>query len=195
MKGKRPSGRDYPHRRNQEGQPLCRWCGLIVKPPRRSFCSDICVDEFKEVTDFSRARGRVYCRDRGICAKCHADTYKIRNVLDGLRLGFFSDKTRTPPDLKAFQFYRDLLKLGKHRAFSGDLWDADHVLEVIRGGTNHLDNLQTLCLACHKEKTKQLRRELAWTRRDARYSSPRLFEDYGVTRRIQSRGTKWQTTN
>ena len=32
--------------------------------------------------------------------------------------------------------------------------EVDHILNVARGGTHHLDNLQTLCAACHREKTR-----------------------------------------
>ena len=33
---------------------------------------------------------------------------------------------------------------------------ADHILEYSKGGTTTLDNLQMLCVNCHKEKTKEL---------------------------------------
>jgi len=33
---------------------------------------------------------------------------------------------------------------------------ADHILEYSKGGTTTLDNLQMLCINCHKEKTKEL---------------------------------------
>ena len=36
-------------------------------------------------------------------------------------------------------------------------WQADHVIEVCNGGGGcTIDNFQTLCLHCHKEKTKEL---------------------------------------
>ncbi len=40
-----------------------------------------------------------------------------------------------------------------HRRF-GRWWDADHIRPVAEGGgVCGLDNLQTLCLACHRQKT------------------------------------------
>jgi 5-methylcytosine-specific restriction protein A len=33
-------------------------------------------------------------------------------------------------------------------------WEADHIVAVAIGGSNEPDNLQPLCVHCHKEKTK-----------------------------------------
>lgn len=36
-------------------------------------------------------------------------------------------------------------------------WQADHIIPVFKGGGGcSLDNFQTLCLSCHKEKSRQL---------------------------------------
>lgn len=36
-------------------------------------------------------------------------------------------------------------------------WQADHILSVVNGGgASDISNFQTLCLGCHKEKTKSL---------------------------------------
>jgi len=38
------------------------------------------------------------------------------------------------------------------------LWEADHIIAVVEGGGEcDLENIQTLCLRCHRKKTKQLR--------------------------------------
>jgi hypothetical protein len=49
------------------------------------------------------------------------------------------------------------------------LWDADHILPVCEGGGEcDLGNIRTLCLACHKDVTCQLRLRL---RKSARIAS------------------------
>lgn len=43
-----------------------------------------------------------------------------------------------------------------------DNWQADHILPVCKGGGgSSLDNFQTLCLACHQEKTYSLSHQSA----------------------------------
>lgn len=44
-------------------------------------------------------------------------------------------------------------------------WEADHIVPVIEGGEGGLNNLRTLCLACHREATRELRRRLMERRR------------------------------
>lgn len=42
--------------------------------------------------------------------------------------------------------------------------EVDHILNVARGGTHHLDNLQTLCASCHQEKTQAEARQARATK-------------------------------
>jgi len=51
-----------------------------------------------------------------------------------------------------------------------ELIDIDHVVALVDGGTDHLDNLQVLCKACHREKSAI----------DARLRSGRLHKDFPV---------------
>ena len=38
----------------------------------------------------------------------------------------------------------------------GDFWEADHIVPVAEGGgETSLNNFQTLCVPCHKKKTKE----------------------------------------
>jgi hypothetical protein len=50
-------------------------------------------------------------------------------------------------------------------------WEMDHIVEVVNGGGGcGLDNLQTLCVVCHKAKTKRLMAQLARNRKQANQS-------------------------
>ncbi|MBU0846685.1 HNH endonuclease [Patescibacteria group bacterium] len=40
-----------------------------------------------------------------------------------------------------------------------DLWQADHIVERVRGGSHELHNLRTLCVPCHKKETARLAHE------------------------------------
>lgn len=51
-------------------------------------------------------------------------------------------------------------------------WEADHILEWAEGGKTELENLQTLCVPCHKRKTA----EYAARRSKKVIQHPDLFE-------------------
>ena len=37
-------------------------------------------------------------------------------------------------------------------------WEADHILAVVEGGDSNLENIRTLCIPCHREVTRELRK-------------------------------------
>lgn len=56
---------------------------------------------------------------------------------------------------------------GGHRMIGAD-WEMDHIVPVCEGGGScGLENLQTLCRACHKQKSTELARKRAAARRSA----------------------------
>jgi 5-methylcytosine-specific restriction endonuclease McrA len=72
-------------------------------------------------------------RDRGHCASCGLDTYALKRSIKGKGS------------------HRKLRELGFKPRKS--LWELDHVVPLIDGGTHEAANLQTLCTPCHKRKT------------------------------------------
>lgn len=131
------------------GRFLCRWCNLEVPPGRLTFCSEWCVEEWKLRTDPGHLRARVFARDRGICALCGVDC-----VREFRRLKRFRGSSRSTA-------FAEWGLRGRK-----SLWDADHILPVIDGGGEcDLENMRTLCLKCHRERTRELRQRLRATRR------------------------------
>ena len=64
------------------------------------------------------------------------------------------------------------------------LWDADHIVPVTEGGGEcDLENIQTLCLRCHREATKRLRERMKGRREEspphvsARHGAPAFSDD------------------
>jgi hypothetical protein len=62
--------------RNAEDEPICRWCRGVVRPPRRTFCGDACVHEWKLRSDPQYVRDAVWRRDGGVCRLCALDVRK-----------------------------------------------------------------------------------------------------------------------
>lgn len=142
---------EIPFRKDAQGRPLCRWCGVVVTPPRRSWCSQECVDEFLMRSSAETMRAHIFRRDNGICEACGCDTKKIERVIG------FADCVSYGSGWSVF------VRLGFNLHQS--LWEADHVVEVCNGGETHLDNMQTLCVPCHKQKTRKMHADRARARR------------------------------
>jgi len=133
----RPSAHRTPIVRAESGRALCRFCGDETRPPRQTFCSDACVDEWKIRTSPAFARRKVLERDNAICALCGVDT-----------------RPDTLPNGKAFYSERQRLRAA--------VWHCDHIVPVIEGGGEcGLENLRTLCIPCHRVQTGLLRTRLA----------------------------------
>lgn len=147
----------------------CTWCKSEVKPPRRSWCSQKCVDEYKDLNDWNWILRKVFERDKGVCVACGCDTEKLRRVL--------TTAFRRVKEYEIETFYRKYVTLPyvrsdleKRMGFkpAQSYWECDHVLERVRGGTNEMSNLQSLCVPCHKRKTARLAGERALERRAAK---------------------------
>lgn len=139
--------------RGPEGRGLCRHCGKEVPRRRRTFCGDSCVEEWRLKTDPSFLRHRVGKRDRGRCARCGLRCRDLEKSLALLR--------QVLSRLGQSKVYGDLRKALKVRS-RHSLWDADHIRPVAEGGGEcGLDNMQTLCLWCHRDKTALMRRRPA----------------------------------
>jgi 5-methylcytosine-specific restriction endonuclease McrA len=126
----------YPVKKDKDGNRLCRWC---QKPcgNRRSYCGKPCLKEVDIRCSAGMLRHYVKERDKGIC-----------------------DRTWFSGEFSKDSF---LARLGFNR--HGSLWEADHIVEVSNGGESILENTQTLCVPCHKAKTKRMHRERARQRR------------------------------
>lgn len=153
----------------------CRGCGSSVPKGRLTWCSTECFEKHDPAT----ARWKVKQRDKGVCAMCGVDTEKMKRrcpplygwgQLDGYDRRFthggFFDKQRFDRAVEA------RMRHGKRRneaaikrrsalSFAGwphrpssHWWEADHIIPYSEGGTYELSNMRTLCIPCHKRRTK-----------------------------------------
>ena len=133
----------------------CRWCGEAIRQQSAARRGELdtrrrwhpaCVDIYNQ-SDPREARRLVRKRDRGRCAACGLDTYALRRRIRGRGS------------------HRKLRELGYKPRKS--LWELDHIVPLIDGGSHEASNLQTLCTPCHKRKTageateRRARREVA----------------------------------
>jgi len=140
-----------PRRRGPDGERLCRWCADPVPKGRREWCGDQCVREYR-IRNGMSVRGEVFGRDRGVCRACRFDCPRAERLLWECRARRREER------------YRRLMAwlgrpIPRHRV---TYWDVDHIVRVVDGGgACGLDNLQTLCLWCHRRKTAAQQRGAA----------------------------------
>ena len=161
--------KEIGHLRGPNGHRLCRFCKKEVAPPRKTFCSDACVHEWRIRSDSKYLRKLVYERDLGQCSLCQTDTRYVKIELENAARAAMRDSGRWywddhPIYLAELQRFSLTVKEAKK-----SLWQADHVVEVADGGGEcDLANLVTLCIPCHKRKTAETRAHRAQAMREAK---------------------------
>lgn len=142
---------------------FCKWCAGPVAPPRRTWCSQACVDAFMVRSNANSAAHALWKRDRGVCADCGFDFgWAARRIkvdlefwvddLEAANGGSLPRGWARPQD--------DRLRAGlKARGFDllRRLWEVDHTTPVVfGGGCAGVDELETVCQLCHRERTRKL---------------------------------------
>jgi len=161
------------------GLYLCRWCqeesSATAKSKKgKTFCSPGCLHEHKIRTNANYVRKCLLVRDKGICQKCGFEVHKlflqaynaIRNHKPSERLE--SQLFRAQREDILQQILKDTpfqsIKVKLSRRFglkSGQFWDADHIVPVVKGGgLQGLSNFRLLCKPCHFEVTRSLKDSL-----------------------------------
>ena len=89
----------------------------------------------------------VKARDHGVCAGCRLDCEAIQRRVNAMNREARQAALKVLND-NGF----DVSWIGTF-TISRSLWDADHIIALKEGGSTDLDNVQTLCQPCHKDKT------------------------------------------
>jgi 5-methylcytosine-specific restriction protein A len=126
--------------RNDAGDPVCRWCRGPVVKPRRTFCSDGCVHEWKVRSSPWYVRQQLKKRDKGVCQRCGVNVMKAHR-----------EWSRAKPPAADRAARREWRR-------SRPRWEADHIVPVADGGGEcGLENYRVLCRACHVTVTLEWR--------------------------------------
>lgn len=133
----------------------CRLCRNTLTGKQTSWCSKKCYFEAYHQVMLRRgsskdARLLVKRRDKEICANCGVDCAKIKRIFEHAGLAILKHPWK---DRSLHPHYMIMRHFG-FKPFSHS-WEADHIVELRDGGEHLLENLQTLCIPCHKAKTKR----------------------------------------
>nr|XP_019586719.1 PREDICTED: DNA annealing helicase and endonuclease ZRANB3 isoform X4 [Rhinolophus sinicus] len=159
---------------DNEGNPLCLHCQQPTCQTKQEckanawdsrFCSLKCQEEFWIRSSNSYLRAKVFETEHGVCQLCNLNAQELflrlrdapksqrKNLLDitwtsKLPLEQLNEMIRNPVE--------------------GHFWQVDHIKPVFSGGGQcSLDNLQTLCTVCHKERTARQAKERSQVRRQS----------------------------
>ena len=136
---------------DRAGKPRCRWCFGPVKPPKRTWCGQACLDEYWTRAAWDFIRKRIIERDR-VCQFCGGNGTSVRPVY-GL-LGPERMALSHPSDDPMWENLAREDRPRETRIRYRTEWEVDHILAVADGGTDDPINLRLLCVPCHKLRTK-----------------------------------------
>lgn len=148
----------------RDGKCVCRFCDQIITAPRRSsYCNDACAENFAVRYFPAIARDRVFQRDHGICATCGLNTTTIEAFMGEIHWSFGYGSPQYRERMDAWELP------GSYNGGLRHLWEADHIIPYSEGGDKlGLENLRTLCIWCHRERTRTWHAERARERKQAK---------------------------
>nr|POE73190.1 isoform 4 of dna annealing helicase and endonuclease zranb3 [Quercus suber] len=141
-------------------EPLCKLCqepcmGNNAKTPEffeDLFCNLGCYEEYRLRTSNQSIRQGLFEIEHGVCTHCQLDCHKLVKHIRPLSLARRQEYIeKVAPNVAR---RKNLLDKLVNDPNEGNAWHADHIVPVYRGGGEcRLENMRTLCVACHSEVT------------------------------------------
>ncbi|CAD6223220.1 unnamed protein product [Miscanthus lutarioriparius] len=174
--------RQYTQGWTIDGEPLCKLCqglcnGRLAKSPEYFedlFCGLACFQEYRLRTSGRALRQllgnylqALFQIERGKCSQCKLDCCKLVKHIKPLPLEKREEYIRkVAPNIVSRKKLLDKLV---HEPIDGNAWHADHIIPVYKGGGEcKLENMGTLCVACHYEVIRAQHKELKEIRKKAK---------------------------
>ncbi|XP_072305884.1 DNA annealing helicase and endonuclease ZRANB3 [Eucyclogobius newberryi] len=151
----------YVQALDSSGVPLCLSCQQPCSTTGGAwdtrFCSHRCQEEFQLRSSQSYMRSRVLEVEQGVCQLCGLHAHEL----------YLSVRDAPPSQRKQMLENTWLAQLPLNKLnemirapVEGDFWQVDHIRPVYSGGGQcSLDNLQTLCTVCHRQRTARQAKE------------------------------------
>ncbi|KAI4343927.1 hypothetical protein L6164_011216 [Bauhinia variegata] len=141
-------------------EPLCKLCqkpcmGNNAKTPEYFedlFCNLGCYEEYRIRTSNRFLRQELFQIERGVCSNCQLDCHKLVEHIRPLSLEMRREYIEKVAPKVAKR--KNMLEKLVNDPTEGDAWHADHIIPVYDGGGEcRLENMRTLCVACHYDVT------------------------------------------
>ncbi|XP_042463395.1 DNA annealing helicase and endonuclease ZRANB3-like isoform X3 [Zingiber officinale] len=167
--------REYTQAWTTNDVPLCKLCqqpcnGKFAKAPQYFedlFCNLSCFHEYRIRTSQRALREALFRIEQGVCTNCKLDCHNLVRCIRPLSKAYRKEYIeRVAPKLAQKKKLLDKLV---HDPKEGNAWHADHIIPVFKGGGEcQLENMRTLCVACHLEVTKAQQLERRMVRKMAK---------------------------
>ncbi|KAL0709157.1 hypothetical protein Bca4012_016135 [Brassica carinata] len=152
--------KEYTQAWTTSNEPLCKFCqkpckGSNAKEPEYFedlFCDLECYEDYRTRTSSRYIRQELFQIEHGVCTNCNLDCHQLVRYIKPLPL----EKRREYINKVAPVLFarKNLLETLVNDPIEGNAWHADHIIPVYRGGGEcRLENMRTLCVACHADVT------------------------------------------
>ncbi|KAI9117591.1 hypothetical protein K1719_011757 [Acacia pycnantha] len=141
-------------------EPLCKLCQKTcmsnnAKTPEYFedfFCNLVCYEEYRMRTSNKFLRQELFEVEQGVCSNCHLDCHKLVAHIKPLPLTRRREYIeKVAPNVAK---RKNMLEKLVNDPTEGNAWHADHIVPVYQGGGEcRLENMRTLCVACHYDVT------------------------------------------
>lgn len=165
-------------------EPLCKLCQMPCKGSNAKtpvyfedlFCNLICCEEYRLRTSSRSLRQELFEIEHGVCTICQLDCHQLVRTIKPLSLERRREYIEEVAPNVASQ--KKLLDKLANDPSEGNAWHADHIVPVYRGGGEcKLENMRTLCVACHSNVTAAQRAERCSTMEKARKQLEVIMND------------------
>ncbi|NXO72398.1 ZRAB3 endonuclease, partial [Phainopepla nitens] len=164
--------RGYLQALDGQGTPLCLSCqqptaqappGVPARAWDTRFCGHACQEDFSIRSCQSSLRTKVFQVEHGVCQGCQHNAQELYlSIRDAPR------SQRKQLLESSWMSHLPLAQLNEmiRSPAEGQFWQVDHIQPVYSGGGQcSLENLQTLCTACHRERTAKQAKERSQLKR------------------------------
>uniref|UniRef100_A0A663NAR7 Zinc finger RANBP2-type containing 3 n=1 Tax=Athene cunicularia TaxID=194338 RepID=A0A663NAR7_ATHCN len=157
---------------DSQGNPLCLCCqqptpqlepGCQAHAWDTRFCSHACQEDFSIRSSQSYLRTKVFEIEHGVCQFCNQNAQELYLSI--------RDAPKSQRKKLLESSWMSHLPLGQLNEIitnptEGQFWQVDHIKPVYSGGGQcSLENLQTLCTVCHRERTAKQAKERSQMKR------------------------------
>jgi 5-methylcytosine-specific restriction endonuclease McrA len=86
-----PTWDDFPRRKDDQGRPLCRKCGIVLTGRKTAWCGKICLKSVKMMVHWPSIRNAILRRDHRKCVKCGNSAWEVDHIVELADGGSFWD--------------------------------------------------------------------------------------------------------